>query len=109
MPWTEAQIDELIEQLRRDFALSKLTDGFDEKVLEHGVSLKQAETAISKRSYIGQYRKDGKTIDFWDKRQRVFVAWKVKYPTRVKTCFIVKNGLDYFRRQYEFELIWPPK
>jgi hypothetical protein len=109
MPWTEEQVDELIKQVRRDFALERVTDYFDEKLLGHGVTLRQAEAAIGKHSYIGRYRKDGTTIGFWDKRNRVFVAWKTKYPTRVKTCFIVKNGLDYFRRQNEFELLWSPK
>jgi hypothetical protein len=33
--WTEAQIDELIEQVWRDFALSKRTDCFDEKRILH--------------------------------------------------------------------------
>jgi len=53
MPWTEAQIDELIEQVRRDFALNIVTDNFDAKLLGHGVTLKQAEAAIGKHSFIG--------------------------------------------------------
>ena len=109
MPWTEEQIEALIEKVWRDFALNIVTDEFDEKLLEHGVTIKQAEGAIGKHSYIGRYKKDGTTIGFWDKRRHVFVAWKSKYPTRVKACFIVKNGLDYFHRQYEFEFIWSPK
>jgi hypothetical protein len=34
MLWTEAQVDELIEQVRRDFALQRVTDYFDEKLLK---------------------------------------------------------------------------
>jgi hypothetical protein len=108
MPWTEEQVDELIKQVRRDFALKTVTDNFEEKLLIHGVTQKQAEAAIGKHSYIGRYNKVGPTIGFWDKRRHIFVAWKSEYQTRVKTCFIVQNGLAYFRRQDDFELLWSP-
>ena len=109
MPWTEAQVDGLIEQVRRDFALYIVTENFDAKLLDHGVTVKQAEAAIGKHSFIGRYYSDSPTIGFWDQRRHIFVAWKSEYQTRVKTCFIVRDGLAYFRRQDEFELIWSPK
>ena len=64
MPWAEAQIDELIEQVRRDFALYIVTENFDVKLLAHGVTLKQAETAIGKHSFIGSYYSDCPTSGF---------------------------------------------
>ncbi|MDZ7359216.1 MAG: hypothetical protein ONB46_00605 [candidate division KSB1 bacterium] len=72
MPWTEAQIDELIEQVRRDFALHIVTENFDAKLLGHGVTLKQAEAAIGKHSLIGRYYSDRPTIGFWDQRRHIF-------------------------------------
>lgn len=109
MSWTEPQIDELIEQVRKDFALYIVTENFDAKLLEHGVTLKQAEATIGKHSLIGRYYSDSPTIGFWDRRRHIFVAWKSEFKTRVKSCFIVRDGLAYFRRQDEFELIWSPK
>jgi len=110
MPWTEAQVDELINNVRRDFALGRLHPFFRQKLLEHGVILQDAENTIGKHSYIGQYERSGKTIGFLNPRNNVFVAWTQNaYPSYVKTCFIAKDGLGYLRRQPEIELIWSPK
>ncbi len=109
MPWPEAQIDELIEQVRRDFALNVTTENFNAKLLNHGVTMKQAAAAIGKHCYIGRYDKEGPTIGFWNPQRKIFVAWKSEYQTRVKTCFVVREGLAYFSRQDDFELIWSPK
>ncbi len=64
MSWTEAQVDELINNVRRDFALSKLNRLWGQKLREHGVSLRDAERAIGKHSYIGKYENKGLTIGF---------------------------------------------
>lgn len=110
MPWTEAQVDELIASVRRDFALGKFFDYFHEKLREHGVTIEQAKRTIGKHSYIGQYEKDGVTIGFLNPHNNIFVAWKSEgYPSRVKTCFIAEDGLAYLMKQPEVELIWSPK
>ncbi len=110
MLWTEAQVDELIANIRRDFALERFLPDFHNKLRDHGVTIKDAEKAIDKHSYIGQYEKDGVTIGFLNPRNNIFVAWKADdYPSRVKTCFIVKDGLGYLLRQPDVELIWTPK
>jgi hypothetical protein len=110
MPWTEAQIDELIANVRRDFALERFFTHFHDKLLEHGVTIQDAEKAIGKHSYIGKYEKDGVTIGFLNQRNNIFVAWKADdYPSRVKTCVVAKDGLGYLLRQPDIELIWKPK
>lgn len=110
MAWTEAQIDELIANVRRDFALERFFTHFHYKLLEHGVTIQDAEKTIGKHSYIGQYEKEGMTVGFLNPRSNIFVAWKSDdYPSRVKTCFIAKDGLDYLLRQPEVKLIWTPK
>jgi len=110
MPWTEAQVDELINNVRRDFALERLNRFFWLKLREHGVTLRDAERAIGKHSYVGQYVKKEMTIGFLNPRNNVFVAWNPNtYPTYVRTCFIADGGLDYLLRQPEIELIWSPK
>jgi len=110
MPWTEAQVDELIANVRRDFALDRFFLHFHDKLHEHGVTIQDAEKTIGKRSYIGQYEKDGVTMGFLNPRNNIFVAWKSDdCPSRVKTCFIAKDGLGYLLRQPDVELIWPPK
>lgn len=110
MPWTEEQIDELIGQMRRDFTLGRYFNHFHSKLREHGVTIQYAEKAVGRLSYIGQYEKDGVTIGFLNPRNNIFVAWKSDdYPSRVKTCFIAKDGLAYLLRQPDVELIWSPK
>jgi hypothetical protein len=110
MPWTEAQVDELIANVRRDFALERFFLDFHDKLREHDVTIQDAQRAIGKHSYIGQYEKDGKTIGFLNPHNNIFVAWiSESYPTRVKTCFIAKDGLGYLLRQPSIELIWSPK
>lgn len=110
MPWTEVQVEELVTNVRRDFALGRLHPLFSQKLHEHGVTLKEAEGAIGKHSYIGQYERQGKAIGFLNPRNNVFVAWTQNiYPSYVKTCFIAKNGVAYLLRQPEIELIWSPK
>lgn len=110
MPWTEAQVDELIANIRRDFALERFFLNFHDKLRDHGVTIRDAEKAIGKHSYIGQYENEGRTIGFLNPRNNIFVAWSIDdYPTFVKTCFIAKPGFRYLLRQPEFELIWSPK
>lgn len=110
MPWTEAQVDELIENVRRDFALGRLHSLFHMKLRRHGVTMRDAESAIGKHSFIGQYENEGRTIGFLNPRNNVFVAWSPDtYPTYVKTCFIASAGFDYLLRQAEIELIWSPR
>jgi hypothetical protein len=110
MSWTEAQVDELINNVRRDFALNRLNRIWELKLREHGVSLRDAERAIGKHSYIGQYENKGLTIGFLNPRNNVFVAWSPNiFHSYVKTCFIADGGLDYLLRQDEIELIWSPK
>ena len=58
MSWTEAQVDELINNVRRDFALRRLHRLFAQKLREHGVTIQDAEKAIGKHSYIGQYESE---------------------------------------------------
>lgn len=110
MPWTEAQVDDLIASVRRDFALGKTHPSFQQKLQEHGVTVRDAEQAIGKHSDIGQYERNGRTTGFLNPRNNVVVAWtQDTYPSYVKTCFIVKGGLGYLLRQPEIELIWSPK
>lgn len=110
MPWTEAEVDALIAKVRRDFALGRLHPIFRQKLHEHSVTFRDAEEAIGKHSYIGQYERNGKAIGFLNPRNHVFVAWTQEaYPSYVKTCFVAKAGLDYLLRQPEIELIWSPK
>jgi hypothetical protein len=108
MPWTEEQINELIQNVRRDFALEKTKPAFWLKLQNRGISRHLAENVINKKSYIVEYDHHGPTIGFLDSRNRVFVAWKSDYPTGLKTCFIADGGLDYLKRQYDFKLIWTP-
>lgn len=108
MPWTEAQVDELIENVRRDFALERVNQKFWAKVKARGISLKLAEKVISKKSYIIDYDHNGRMIGFFDSRNYLFVAWKPDYPSEIKTCFIAEGGLDYLKRQYEVQFIWIP-
>ena len=110
MPWSEAQVDELINNVRRDFVLGRLHPIFRQKLFEHGVTLQDAQRAIGKRSYIGQYERNGKTIGFLNPQNNIFVArTQNAYPSYVKTCFIAKDGLGYLLRQPEIELIWSPR
>jgi hypothetical protein len=57
MPWTEEQIDELINNVRRDFALDSFFLNFQDKLREHGVTIKDAEKAIGKHSFMANTRK----------------------------------------------------
>ncbi|NUM75999.1 hypothetical protein HUU40_16675 [candidate division KSB1 bacterium] len=110
MAWTEAEVDDLIEQVQRDFALGRFFPRFHKKLREHGVTIKHAEKAIGKHSYIGLYENEGRTIGFLNPRNNIFVAWSMDdYPTFVKTCFIAKPGVRYLLKQPECELIWSPK
>jgi len=110
MAWTEAQIDELIANVRRDFGLGRFPRNFYAKLREHGVTIEEAERAIGKHSFIGQYENENKTIGFLNPRNNVFIAWSIDdYPTCFKTCFIAKPGLRYLLRQPGVELIWSPK
>jgi len=110
MSWTEAQVDELIESVRRDFALGRLHSLFYIKLRRHHVTMQDAESAIGKHSFIGQYENEGRTIGFLNPRNNVFVAWSPDtYPTYVKTCFIANAGLGYLLKQEEIELIWSPR
>jgi hypothetical protein len=108
MPWPEAQIDELIANVRRDFALQRITPEFEFKLQTRGIPLRVAERVVSKKSYIAAFDHHGPAIGFLDPRSLVFVAWKADYPTEVKTCFVADDGLDYVKRQNEFQLIWKP-
>jgi hypothetical protein len=102
--------DELIQNVRRDLVLERFFPDLHDKLREHGVTIKDAERAIGKHSYIGQYEKDGKTMGFLNPRNNIFVAWIAEgYPSRVKTCFIAEDGLSYLLRQPDVELIWSPK
>ncbi len=109
MSWTEAQIDELIDNVKRDFALGRFHHLLHLKLQRHGVTMKEAEKTISKHSYVGQYETEGRTIAFLNPRNNVFVAWSPDtYPTYVKTGFIANAGLNYLLRQAKIELIWSP-
>lgn len=109
MAWTEADVDELIKQVRRDFALERLKPEVWAKFRARGIALYQAEKIIHKRSYIVEYDHGGSTIGFFDQATCLFVAWTPQYPTAVKTCFVAKGGLAYLRRQYGFRIIWKPR
>lgn len=110
MQWSEAEIDELIENVRHDFALGRLHSLFYIKLRRHGVTMRDAEKAISKHNFIGQYENEGRTIGFLNPHNNVFVAWSpATYPTYVKTCFIANAGLGYLLKQEEIELIWSPR
>ncbi len=111
MPWTEAQIDELIANVRRDFALGRFRARFGQKLRAHGVTLRDAEKAIGKHSFIGQYESEkGRAIGFLNPRDKIFVAWSSDiYPSYIKTCFIADDGVEYLLKQLECELIWSPK
>lgn len=77
MAWTEAQVDELIANVRRDFALGRLHSRFAQKFREHGVPIQDAEKAIGKHSYIEQYQSEkGEAIGFLNPRNNIFVAIK---------------------------------
>ncbi len=106
---TEAEIDELITNVQRDFALERTRPEFSSKLQIHGVSRRLAEKVISKRSYIIEYDHYGPTIGFFDPRNNVFCAWKSDYPTKVKTCFIPDRGLDYLKSLYHVQVIWRPR
>ncbi len=108
MAWTEEQIDELIANVRRDFALERAKPEFWLKLHNRGISRHLAENVINKKSYIVGYDHLGSTIGFLNPQNNVFVAWKSDYPTELKTCFIADGGLDYLKRQYDFEIIWIP-
>jgi hypothetical protein len=111
MPWTEAQVDELINNVRRDFVLGRLHRRIAQKLREHGVTIQDAEKAIGKHSYIGQYESEkGQAIGFLNPRNNIFVAWRSDiYPAYIKTCFVADDGVDYLLKQAGFELIWSPK
>jgi hypothetical protein len=109
MPWTEAQVDELINNVRRDFALERMKSEVWQKLRNRGISLRVAEKAISKKSYIVEYEHHGPRIGFLDPKNLVFVVWKSDYPSELKTCFIAEGGVDYLKRQYDFQFIWIPK
>ncbi len=111
MPWTEAQVDELIVNVRRDFALGKFHPRFRQKLRNHGVTIQDAEKAIGKHSYLGRYETEkGEAIGILNPRNNIFVArsWDI-YPSYIKTCFVADNGVDYLLKQSGFELIWSPK
>jgi len=109
MSWAEAQVDELIENVRRDFALERANQKFWAKVRARGISLKLAEKVISKKSYIIDYDHNGRMIGFFDSRNYFFVAWKPDYPSEIKTCFIADGGLDYLKRQHDVQFICIPR
>jgi hypothetical protein len=111
MPWTEAQVDELIANVRRDFALGKVHPRFRQKLRDHGVTMQDAEKAIGRHSYIGRYETEkGEAIGFLNPRNDIFVAWSWDiYPSYIKTCFVADTGVDYLLKQMGFELIWSPK
>lgn len=109
MPWTEEQVDELIQHVQGDFALARAKPEFWLKLQNRGISHQRAEGIINKKSYIVEYDHLGSTIGFFDPRRRIFVAWKSDFPTRLKTCFVANGGLAYLKRQYDFKLIWTPK
>lgn len=109
MPWTEAQIDELINNARRDFALGRMSQRLRLKLKARGISLKHAEKVVSKNNHIIEYDHNGRTIGFFDSRTYLFVAWKPDYPSEIKTCFIAEGGLDYLKRQHIVHFIWIPR
>ena len=109
MPWPEAQIDELIDNVRRDFALGRVNPKFWVKLKSRGISLKRAEKVVSKNSYIIEYDHNGRTIGFFDSKNDLFVAWKPNYPSEIKTCFIAEGGLGYLKRQHIVHFIWTPR
>jgi len=109
MPWIEAQVDELIENVRRDFALERANQKLWAKLESRGISLKLAEKVISKKSYIIEYDHNERMIGFFDSRNYLFVAWKPDYPSEIKSCFIAYGGLDYLKRQYDVQFIWIPR
>ncbi len=109
MPWTEAQVDELIANVRRDFVLEKAKSAFWLKLHSRGISPHLAERAISKKSYIIQYEHGGLRIGFFDPTSCVFVGWRSEYPSELKTCFIAEGGLNYLKRQYDWQFIWRPR
>jgi hypothetical protein len=109
MPWTEAQVDELINNVRRDFALARAKPAFWLKLQNRGIPLHLAEKVISKKSYIIKYNHEGPRIGFFDPSNHIFVAWKSSYPTSLKSCFIANGGLNYLKRQYDCKFIWAPR
>jgi hypothetical protein len=109
MPWPEAQIDELLNQVQRDFALGRFHTFFTQKLRTHGVTMKNARKTIGKQSYIGRYQNNGGTIGLLNPRNNVLVTWSTETnPTYIKTCFIAKDGLDYLLRQDEIEILCHP-
>lgn len=96
MAWTEAEVDELIERVRRDFALERLKPEVWTKLHNRGIALYQAEKIVHKKSYIVEYDHGGSTIGFFDQVTRLFVAWTPQYPTAIKTCFIAKRRIGLF-------------
>jgi len=109
MSWTEEQVDELIKNVRRDFALERMKPAFWLKLQNRGISIRLAEKVISKKSYIIEYDHEGPRIGFFDPRNYIFVAWKSNYPTSLKSCFIADGGLDYLKRQYDCQFILVPR
>lgn len=109
MSWTEEQVDELISNVQRDFALGRTKPVFWLKVQNRGISLHLAEKVISKKSYIIEYDHEGPRIGFLNPSNHIFVAWKPNYPTSLKSCFIADGGLDYLKRQYDCKFIWLPR
>lgn len=109
MAWTEAEVDELIEQVRSDFALERLKPEVWVKLQNRGIALRRAAKIIHKKSYIVEYDHGGRTVGFFDPATRLFVAWTPDFPTAIKTCFIANGGLAYLKRQYDFRIIWEPR
>jgi hypothetical protein len=109
VPWTEAQVDELIASVQRDFALKRAKPEFWLKLHSRGISSDLAEKAMSKKSYIIQYEHGGLRIGFFDPTSKVFVGWRPEYPTELKTCFLADGGLSYLKRQYDWQFIWTPR
>ncbi|KAA0230326.1 hypothetical protein EDS67_08015 [candidate division KSB1 bacterium] len=89
MAWTEAEVDDLIKQVQRDFALGRFSPRFHNKLREHGVTIQDAERTIGKHSYIGRYEKDGKAIGFLNPRNHIFV---VEFRRLSYTCENLLHG-----------------
>jgi hypothetical protein len=55
MAWTEEQVNELIQNVRRDFTLERAKPEFGLKLQSRDISRHLAESVINKKSYIVEY------------------------------------------------------
>lgn len=109
--WPPRWVRRLLRAVIEDYQQEKFSIDFHDKLAKRGLVLQNAlETVRSRQSYIAKFRhEDGvNRVGFWNPRTRLFVVWKPrkgKSESRYMTCFELKNGIRYMRRQEKFREI----